>query len=146
MSGEWSSGTTRHSRPPTCGFSSGGPVAEADADSGPFWDACTRGELVGQRCLGCRRWRAPAEFCPHCHTRAHEWLPLPGTGVLRSCVVVHRAQHPAFADRTPYRIARVELDRGFVLTCAVDGEPRIGHVVEIVFRDNLPHCRETGGN
>ncbi|MDX2972724.1 Zn-ribbon domain-containing OB-fold protein [Kribbella solani] len=89
---------------------SGPPLPVPDADSAPFWAGCAQGRVRAQRCTGCGRWRhPPAEFCPGCHSQAHEWVELPGSGVVRSWVVVHRVLHPALG-KVPYVLAEVVLD------------------------------------
>ncbi len=82
-----------------------------DADSEPFWAACRDGHLAAQRCPECSRFRwPPMEFCPWCHTHGGDWTVLPGTGVVRSFVVVHRSFDPAFDDKVPYVVAHIALD------------------------------------
>jgi uncharacterized protein len=87
------------------------PSPVADADSQPFWDACRAGRLVAQQCDACGRWRWPPRgICPACNAWAHQWRPLPGTGVIQAFVVPHRAFSPAFAEDVPYVVVHVALD------------------------------------
>jgi uncharacterized OB-fold protein len=82
-----------------------------DADSEPFWAACRDGHLSAQQCPECSRFRwPPMEFCPWCHHHGGDWTVLPGTGIVQSFVVVHRAFDPAFEDRIPYVVAHIALD------------------------------------
>jgi uncharacterized OB-fold protein len=87
------------------------PLPKPDADSEPFWAACGEGKLMAQRCPACGRFRwPPARFCPWCHKDGGDWTALPGTGVVRSFVVVDRAFDPAFEDKVPYVVANIALD------------------------------------
>ena len=98
------------------------PLPAPDADSAPFWAACGEGRLTAQRCPDCGRFRwPPAEYCPWCHHHGGDWISLPGTGVVRSFVVAHRAFDPAFADAVPYVVAHIALD-------GADGVTVIGNV------------------
>lgn len=87
------------------------PDVRSDPDSVPFWQACQRRELLGQRCGACGVWRwPPRAHCPRCHAAAPVWERLAGTGEVVGHVVVRRAMDPAFADRTPLAIVHVRLD------------------------------------
>jgi hypothetical protein len=93
------------------------PLPAPDADSAPFWAACREGHLAAQRCPNCGRFRwPPMEFCPFCHHHGGEWTTLPGSGVVRSFVVVHRAFDPTFADDVPYVVAHIALDGADAVT------------------------------
>lgn len=82
-----------------------------DADSLPFWDGCRAGYLSAQKCPSCERFRwPPSEFCPFCHHHGGDWTTLPGTGTIRSFVIVDRAFDPGFVDRVPYVVAHIALD------------------------------------
>lgn len=99
------------------------PLPTPDADSAPFWAACRAGHLAAQKCPACGRFRwPPMAFCPWCHHHGGDWTTLPGTGVVRSYVIAHRAFDPAFADRIPYVVAHIALD-------GADGVTMIGNVV-----------------
>jgi uncharacterized protein len=87
------------------------PLPTQDADSAPFWAGCRDGHLSAQRCPACARFRwPPMAFCPWCHHRGGDWTTLPGTGIVRSFVIVHRAFDPGFEDKVPYVVAHVALD------------------------------------
>lgn len=119
------------------------PLPTPDADSEPFWAACRAGHLAAQRCPQCRRFRwPPMAYCPFCHQRGGDWTRLPGTGVVRSFVVVHRAFDPAFADKVPYVLAHVALDGADEVTivaslagAAPDTAGIIGQRVAVEFID-----------
>jgi uncharacterized OB-fold protein len=104
----------------------------------PFWEAARRGQLVVQRCTACGTLRFPArEVCSHCLSREAEWTPVSGRGEVFSRVVMHQANHPAFAAVAPYAVVVVQLAEGVrimsnVVDCAV-GDVRIGMPVEVVF-------------
>jgi uncharacterized OB-fold protein len=98
------------------------PLPTPDADSEAFWAACREGWLTVQKCPACSRFRwPPAEFCPYCHHDGGDWVTLPGTGVVRSFVIVHRAFDPAFEDKVPYVVAHIALD-------GADGVTMVGNV------------------
>lgn len=87
------------------------PLPTPDADSAPFWAGCREGRLSAQKCPSCSRLRwPPMEYCPHCHHHGGDWTALPGTGVVKSFVIVRRAFDPGFEDRIPYIVAHVALD------------------------------------
>lgn len=99
------------------------PLPTPDADSEKFWAACRDGQLAAQRCPNCSRFRwPPMEYCPFCHHHGGDWTALPGTGIVQSFVVVHRAFDKAFEDRVPYMVAHIALD-------GADGVTIIGNVV-----------------
>jgi uncharacterized protein len=99
------------------------PLPTPDADSAPFWAACRDGHLAAQRCPKCGRFRwPPMEFCPWCHYHGGDWTALPGTGVVRSFVIVHRAFDPGFEGKVPYVVAHIALD-------AADDVTIIGNVI-----------------
>ncbi|HWH25375.1 MAG TPA: zinc ribbon domain-containing protein [Pseudolysinimonas sp.] len=86
-------------------------AARPDPDSQPFWDACQRRELVGQRCGACGVWRwPPRAHCSVCHERQPLWEPLFGTGTILGVVTVRRALDPAFAHTLPLPIIHVGID------------------------------------
>jgi uncharacterized OB-fold protein len=106
------------------------PLPVADADSDPFWAACREGHLAAQRCPSCGRFRwPPMEFCPWCHHHGGDWVALPGTGTVRSFVVVHRAFDPAFDDRVPYVVAHIALDGADSVTIVANV---VGHSADAV--------------
>ena len=131
------------------------PLPVPDADSAPFWAACRDGHLAVQRCPSCTRFRwPPMEFCPYCHFDGGDWTTLPGTGVVQSYVIVHRAFDPAFADRIPYVVAHIALDEadGVTIIGNVEGDTdavAVGQRVTVEFREEgpagMPRFRPAGG-
>jgi uncharacterized OB-fold protein len=117
-----------------------GPLPRPDKDSGFYWDAARRHELVLQQCLDCERFRFyPRYVCPNCLSDKFEWRPATGRGYIYSFTVIHRAPSPAFRDRVPYVLALVELEEGVrMMTNIVGCDPetvRIGMSVEVFFDD-----------
>jgi uncharacterized OB-fold protein len=119
------------------------PLPAITPEMAPFWDAARRHELVTQRCLECGTYRFPArEVCSRCLSRRAEWERVSGRGRVFSVVVMHQANHPWFAARTPYAVVVVELEEGArMLSSVVGPEPhgiRIGMPVEVTFEDVTP--------
>jgi uncharacterized OB-fold protein len=112
------------------------PVPQPDEDSAPFWEAANRHELVVQRCASCGTVRHPPRpMCPACLSMTSEWVPASGRGRVWSWVVVHPPVLPAFADKTPYNVAVIELDEGVrVIGNVLDvAEPHEDMPVEVTF-------------
>jgi uncharacterized OB-fold protein len=105
-----------------------------------FWEGVRRGELVVQRCTGCRALRHyPQPMCPECRSTDFDWAPLCGRGRIYSYTVSHRAFHPAWQDHVPYVLATIELEEGVRMLCdllEVDPESvEIGQPVEVHFAE-----------
>lgn len=104
------------------------PLVAPDALSTPFWDACTRGELIYQYFLH----SGHAQFSPAPLDRTSgdtdfEWRVSRGYGTVYSWSCVWRAQTPAF--EVPYVVAIVELDEGYRMVSNIIGcEPGDIHV------------------
>jgi len=115
------------------------PLPAITDDTRPFWDGCQRRELRVQRCTGCGTLRhPPAPACWRCRGFAHEWIALSGRGTVFSHAVVHRAFLPELASHVPYTVVVVALDDAPAIRLVsnlVEGEPRIGLPVEVVFED-----------
>jgi uncharacterized OB-fold protein len=109
--------------------------------SGPYWDACARGELVVQRCGRCGLATFPAaHVCPRCHVGELVWTPSRPTGAVYTYTTVWRGASPAF--EVPYVIAWVDMDDGWQLMAPVVGcEPddvAVGREVTVVFAPVAP--------
>lgn len=116
------------------------PLPQPTPLTAPFWKAARRRELMIQRCRACARHVFyPRVNCTHCGARDLEWVRASGRGTVYTYTVARRPTHPAFADKTPYVIAIVELDEGPRMTTNIVGcDPeavRIGMAVEAVFED-----------
>jgi uncharacterized protein len=87
------------------------PLPELDADSAPFWEAATRGELVIQACSSCGALRHPPRpMCPKCRSLESEWRPMSGRATVWSYVIPHPPLLPAFMPVAPYNVTIVALD------------------------------------
>ena len=115
----------------------------------PYWDGCTRGELLFQRCADCgRATHTPAYICAHCTSQALTWETSAGTGAVYSWTTVWRPQIPAFD--VPYVAAIVDMDEGWyvlsnLIGCDVD-DVEIGMRVQVEFHPieggyRLPYFR-----
>ncbi|MBF6600278.1 MAG: Zn-ribbon domain-containing OB-fold protein [Dehalococcoidia bacterium] len=116
------------------------PVPEADDESREFYDGARRHQLMLMRCRSCGAWRLPSRpRCPDCWSTETEWVRASGRGVLHSFGIMHQKLHPAFADRTPYQFAVVELAEGPRIVSQVVGvaedELRLEMPLQAVFDD-----------
>jgi uncharacterized OB-fold protein len=80
-----------------------------DHDTGGFWDAAKRGQLVVRRCDGCGAViHVPVAYCHSCGSWEGSWTPVAGTGRVVSWTTAEHQVHPAYP--VPYTIVLVELD------------------------------------
>ena len=80
-----------------------------DHDTGGFWDAAKRGQLVVRRCDGCGAViHVPVAYCHACGSWEGSWTPVAGTGRVVSWTTAEHQVHPAYP--VPYTIVLVELD------------------------------------
>jgi len=81
----------------------------------------------------------PRHLCPECWSDQLEWVESKGMGTVHSFTVIHRAPISAFAARTPYVVALIELDEGPRMMANVIGDDalsvRIGDRVGVTFED-----------
>lgn len=83
------------------------PVVD-DHDTGPFFAAAARGQLVVRQCACGAISHLPVAYCRACGGFDASWVPVSGRGsVLTWTTVVHQL-HPAFP--TPYTLVMVALD------------------------------------
>ena len=115
------------------------PMPEKDGVSSEFWEACTRGELLIQRCPSCgNRQFYPRAACTECGGTP-EWERASGRGTLHTFTVIRQNHAKPFRDLVPYVVAMVELEEGPRLMgnlAGVDpdaGDVRIGMPVEVFF-------------
>jgi uncharacterized OB-fold protein len=84
------------------------PVAD-DLDTGGFFEAARRGELVVRVCDGCGAvLHLPRAYCHTCGSWDGRWQPVSGRGRLYSWTTADHQVHPAFP--VPYTIVLVQLD------------------------------------
>jgi uncharacterized OB-fold protein len=119
------------------------PVPRPSAVSAPYWEAARRHELAIQRCASCQRHVFyPRLNCPACGSQKLDWVTASGRGTVYTYTIARRPTHPAFAGRTPYVIAIVELEEGPRMTTNIVGcDPdsvHIGMPVEAAFEDLSP--------
>lgn len=116
------------------------PLPRPTAETRPFWEGCSAGELRYQRCERCGHVQTmPRALCSACQHRGLVWQVASGNGRIVSHTTVYRAPVPAFRDETPYVIALLDMDEGFRLMANVrDGAScpiAIGQAVRIGFRE-----------
>jgi uncharacterized OB-fold protein len=113
------------------------PHAEPGPLTAPFWQGCTEGRLLFQRCESCASANfPPTEHCRQCLSPALKWERSSGSGIVYSWTVVHRAATPVF--ETPYAPAIIDLAEGYqILTNIIDtgiAQLRVGLPVTVDFR------------
>lgn len=87
-----------------------------------FFERAREGTLTAVRCGKCGELAIPPkEFCPACHQRAWEPVPLAGDGTIASYTVI-RVAPTHHAGEVPYAIAVVKLREGVSL---------IGRIVDV---------------
>ena len=99
------------------------PVVD-DHDTGGFFAAAARGELVVQECANCHTvLHVPRAYCRACGAWSPAWRPAGTTGTLHSFTVADHQVHPAYP--VPYTIVLVDLDDvpGVRLLGHLDGNP-----------------------
>jgi uncharacterized protein len=108
-----------------------------DLDTGPFFAAARRGELMIQRCNGCDAvLHMPRAYCRECGSWDTRWQPVSGRASLYSWTVVAHQVHPAYP--APYTVVLVKLDDcGANLVGSLPGTPelQIGQPMEVWFED-----------
>ncbi len=106
--------------------------------SKPFWDGCSQGKLLVQKCKACSRpVFYPKLFCPFCLSQELEWIEAKGTGKVYTFTVVYAYQPTEFSEDVPYIVAVIDLDEGVrLMSNIVDCKPeevRCDMEVEVVF-------------
>jgi uncharacterized protein len=117
------------------------PVPELlEPDTGPFWAATLRRELVYGWCQRCDK---PVFYlrrqCPSCGADGVELLVSAGTGTLYTFTVIRQHSHPFFAAAAPYAVGYVDLDEGFRmlagLCAAATGQLSCGQRVRVTWEE-----------
>ncbi len=109
------------------------PLPHVNPLTKPYWDGCTRGELVIQRCRNsaCGKYVFyPRACCPHCHGGDLEWNRTSGKGVITSYTLVHRPQHEAFYEEAPVCFIAVRLEEGPILFSQLLDKPADTELLE----------------
>jgi len=116
------------------------PAIKPTEISQSFWDACTEGKLVVQKCKACEKLRHyPQLLCPSCHSDDVEWSEIAATGTIYTYTIARRPFHPAWKDNAPYALVTVEMEGGVRMLgdiLNVDPEAvKIGGSVKVEFED-----------
>jgi uncharacterized OB-fold protein len=103
-----------------------------------FWEGVQRGELLGQRCCGCSRFRHPPRpMCPHCNSLEWEAIPLSGRGSVYAWIKPVHPPLPMFEEG--FLVALIELEEGIRLLSNVEGttadEIENGMAVEVCYAE-----------
>jgi len=81
------------------------------AFSEPWFQACSEGRLLIQRCNDCGHYQFyPRIVCRDCGAREPAWVEASGRGLLASFTVVRRPVTEAY--QAPYVVALVDLEEG----------------------------------
>jgi uncharacterized OB-fold protein len=107
-----------------------------DKDTGGFFQAAARGELVVRVCDQCETiLHVPRAYCRACGSWDGSWRAVAGSGTLHSWTVADHQVHPAYP--VPYTIVLVDLDDapGVRLLGHVPGSPdlRAGMAMRVRF-------------
>jgi uncharacterized OB-fold protein len=116
------------------------PLPIANADSAFYWRSAKEGKLVLRRCRSCGKTHfMPRYLCPVCWSDDLEWIEASGKGTVHSFTIVRRASSPAFAGRTPYVVALIDLAEGPRMMTNIVGEGaldvEIGDRVRLEFEE-----------
>ncbi|WP_250495150.1 Zn-ribbon domain-containing OB-fold protein [Caballeronia sp. GAWG1-1] len=116
------------------------PAPTANADSQVYWNAARERRLVIRKCAACKTLHfMPRYLCPACWSDELEWIDSEGMGQVHSYTIVRRAPVTAFAARTPYVVALIELDEGPRMMANIIGNDallvRIGDRVCVTFEE-----------
>lgn len=133
------------------------PLPEPDELTRFYWEHARRHQLAILRCKRCGTFiHLPRPLCRRCLSDDLAPFVVSGRGRVHTWTFTHYVYHPAFADRTPYPVALVELEEDpAVRICAnlvecARHEVVTGLPVEVVFEDvsdeiSLPQFRPRRG-
>lgn len=112
-------------------------AAVSDPTTEPFWQACSEGRLVVQRCRSCGHHQFyPRPYCLACQGEV-EWVEVKGTGTIYSLTTVRVQVQPELTP--PYMVAIVELSEGPRLLTNIEGDSaQIGQSVQLAWRRREP--------
>ncbi|KAA3633285.1 MAG: Zn-ribbon domain-containing OB-fold protein [Proteobacteria bacterium] len=89
------------------------PTPRITQENREYFDACSEGKLLGQRCTRCGKIHCPpAGMCACSLSAEFESVHLVGTGAIYTFSVIHRPPGPEFSEQVPYVLGVVELDEG----------------------------------
>jgi len=113
------------------------PLPFPDVESKPFWDACSDGKLMLQRCGDVYQF-PPTRYCTSNFSCEPIWVEVSGRGKVYSWIVVHVGiPRDIFGAQTPYVSALITLEEGpRMCTTLIDVAPEDivdGMPVEVVF-------------
>ena len=110
-------------------------IGAADPTTEAFWQACTRRELIVQRCTHCGRHQFyPRPFCLGCEATGLEWVRANGTGTVYSLTTMRLPVVPDLPP--PYVLALIDLDEGVRFLSNIEGSSAaIGDRVSVVWRE-----------
>ncbi|MGW0246235.1 Zn-ribbon domain-containing OB-fold protein [Nocardia goodfellowii] len=135
------------------------PLPVPDDLSAPYWAAAAQHTLAIARCHRCATYAIPPDHtCTHCGTTdpAFRFVPVTGSGRIRSWTVVRRASLLGFSDQVPYLLVDVELaeQAGLRMIGRLLDGPEVavheGDPVRVAFEDvtedvAIPAFRLSGG-
>ena len=114
------------------------PAPIPNADSKAYWEAAARDELLLKRCTACGKHHfPPRHLCPHCWSDHIDWAASTGKGIIYSFTIMHRSPTPAFAGRTPYMVALIDLVEGPRMMANIVGDDalatQVGDAVTVCY-------------
>ncbi len=114
------------------------PVSRPGSE--PYWAACSRHELLIQRCNECQTHQFyPRVLCVNCSSRTLEWVQASGRAKVVTWTIIRRAVSAAYAADVPYVIALIKLQEGPVMMSKVTdcelSSVYSGMSVEVRFED-----------
>ncbi len=122
----------------------GKPLPEFRPETKPYWDACSRHELVLPRSKSTNefffypRALSPGEEM----SEDIEWVKASGRAKVWTYAIHHMGPTKAYKGEPPYVVALVETEEGVkMMTNVVECDPKdvhIGMEVEVVFDDVTP--------
>ncbi len=107
-------------------------------ESQPYWDGCSEGQLLIQRCEACGAYQFyPRLMCTSCGNESVVWVKSSGQGKVKSYTIIRRAVSQAYEPDVPYVVALIELAEGPIMMSniiSVDAEiVYIGQPVSVEF-------------
>ncbi|MGH3217193.1 MAG: Zn-ribbon domain-containing OB-fold protein [Streptosporangiaceae bacterium] len=111
-----------------------------EPDTGPFWAATLRRELLYGWCTHCGKpVFYPRRHCPGCGEGGVEHRVSAGSGTLYTFTVMRRHTDPFFASIAPYAVGYVDLDEGFRMLAGLSasdpGQLSCGQRVRLIWEE-----------